>query len=236
VTDEQPTVTTNRIEKTFELRVAPARAWELFADSHERSQWEALEYEIDPRPGGVVRWSLPGIESNGHVEEAEPEKVLRHVESSGPHSGCEITVTFEATDSGTRVSITHAGFGSADEWDEWLDGTSLGWDQAIADLFLYVETGVPARRFATRMHPPGMTMTERPAGLEVRTVAPGQLADHAGLQPGDLILRVAGTPVFTIRELWVLMREHTQGEELTVDYVRNRERGHGVGMLTGDWH
>jgi S1-C subfamily serine protease len=144
-------------------------------------------------------------------------------------------VTFEATDTGTRVSITHAGFGSADAWDEWLDGTSLGWDQAIADLYLYVETGVPARRFATRMHPPGMTMTERPAGLEVRTVTPGQLADRAGLQPGDLILRVADTPVFTIRELWVLMREHSQGEALTVDYVRDREQGHGVGVLTGNW-
>jgi uncharacterized protein YndB with AHSA1/START domain len=226
---------TDKIEKTFELRVSPARAWELFADSHERSQWEALEYEIEPTPGGQVRWSLPGIETTGRVEEAVPEKLLRHVESSGPHSGCEITVTFEATDEGTRISITHAGFGSAQGWDEWLDGTSLGWEQAIADLFLYVETGVPARRFATRMHPPGMTMTERRAGLEVRTVAPGQLADQAGLRPGDLILRVGGTPVFTIRELWVLMREHAAGDALTVDYVRDRERRHGAGVLSGDW-
>ncbi len=226
---------TNRIEKTFELQVSPARAWELFADSQERSQWEALEYEIDPRPGGEVRWSLPGIETTGHVEEAVPEKMLRHVESSGPHSGCEITVTFEATDHGTRVCITHAGFGSADGWDEWLDGTSLGWDQAIADLFAYVETGVPARRFATRMQPPGMTMRERAAGLEVRTVTPGQLADRAGLQPGDLLLRVGDTPVFTIRELWVLMREHQPGEALAVEYVRNGERGRGTGVLTGDW-
>ena len=224
---------TAKMQKTFTVAVSPERAWQAFADSHERSQWEAAEYEIDARPGGRVHWTLPGIESSGRVEEADRPHRLRHIEFDGPHTGSEITVTFEAVGEGTRIVITHAGFGSAEHWDEWLEGTELGWSQAIADLIVYLRTGVPARRFVAETQSPGMTMTDTDAGVEVCTVASGGLADGAGLQAGDLLLRVGGVPVFSIAELWVLMREHRAGTELTVEYVRARERCHGRGALTG---
>ena len=66
---------TRKIEKTFTVAVPVERAWEAFADSHERSQWEAAEFVIDPRPGGAVRWVLPGIETTGRVEEVDLEYV-----------------------------------------------------------------------------------------------------------------------------------------------------------------
>ena len=80
------TVTKN-VERTFTVVVPVARAWEAFADSHERSQWEAVEYEIDPRPGGLLRWTLPGIEATGRVEEVQVHHLLRHIELTGPHAG-----------------------------------------------------------------------------------------------------------------------------------------------------
>jgi uncharacterized protein YndB with AHSA1/START domain len=102
---------TKKVEKTFTVAVPVARAWEAFADSHERSQWEAVEYEIDPRPGGLLRWTLPGIEATGRVEEVQVHHLLRHTELTGPHAGCEVTVGFEEVTGGTRITITHAGFG-----------------------------------------------------------------------------------------------------------------------------
>ncbi len=222
---------TPRVEKTFTVAVPIERAWEAFADSHERSQWEAAEYEIDPRPGGLVRWVLPGVEATGRVEEAEPHRLLRHTEVTGPHAGCEVTIAFEEVRGGTRIIITHSGFGSADAWDEWLEGTSLGWSQAIADLILYLRTGVAARRFITEMQSPGMTMTDTDAGVEVCGVTAGGLADVAGLRPGDVLIRVGGVPVFTIAELWVLMRAHSAGTSLDLEYVHECERRHGVGVL-----
>jgi uncharacterized protein YndB with AHSA1/START domain len=224
---------TRKVEKVFTVAVPIERAWSAFADSHERSQWEAVEYEIDARPGGIVHWKLPGIETHGRVEEADPPRLLRHVESHGPHAGSEITVTFEEVPAGTRIVVTHAGFGSAENWEEWLEGTSLGWTQAIADLFAYLRTGVPARRFVAEMQSPGMTMADTDAGIEVCSVANDGMAASAGLQPGDLLLRVAGVPVFTIAELWVLMREHGAGTVIEVEYVRERERCQGRGVLSG---
>ncbi len=221
-----------KVAKTFVVAVPVERAWSAFADSHERSQWEAAEYEIDPCPGGLVRWTLPGIEATGRVEEVDSMRLLRHTEVTGPHSGCEITVTFEAVDGGTRINITHAGFGSSENWDEWLEDTSLGWSQAIADLIAYLHTGVNARRFVTEMQSPGMGMTDTDAGIEVVKVASGGFADQAGLRSGDLILRVGGVPVFAVAELWVLLREHAAGSALSVEYVRDRERHGGRGTLT----
>jgi uncharacterized protein YndB with AHSA1/START domain len=222
-----------RFERTFTIAVPVQRAWQAFADGHERSQWEAVSYEIDPVPGGRVHWTLPGVEAEGEVVEAVPNRVLRHVERGGPHADSEVTVTFEAVDDGTRVTITHAGFGGAEDWDEWLEGTTLGWTQAIADLLVYLETGVPARRFVTQTHSPGMTMRDTPGGVEVLTVSPGTLADQAGMAPGDLVLRVGGVPVFTIAELWVLMREHGPKTQLDVEYIRSGERLFGAGRIKG---
>ena len=112
-------------------------------------------------------------------------------------------------------------------WDEWLEGTAIGWRQAIADLVVYLRTGVPARRFVAAMHSPGMTMRDTDAGVEVAASRPATLADQAGLAAGDLLLRVGGVPVFAITDVWVLMREHGPGTELEIEYVRSDERRHG---------
>ncbi len=218
-----------KVEKTFEVAVPVARAWQAFADSRERSQWEAVEFEIDPRPGGRVRWTLPGWEAQGRVEEVEPERLLRHTESAGPHAETEVTVRLEPVESGTRISITHAGI--PDDGPGDVESTSLGWSQAIADLTVYLERGVTADRFVRRMLNPGMQTTETPAGLEVRTVEPGGFADQAGLRPGDLLLALGGVPIYTRPELWVLMRERAPGDKLTAEYVRASERLSGTGML-----
>ena len=218
-----------RVEKIFEVAVPVARAWQAFADSRERSQWEAVEFEIDPRPGGRVRWTLPGYEAHGRVEEVEPERLLRHTEGAGPHAETEVTVRLQPVEGGTRISITHSGI--PDEGPGDVESTSLGWSQAIADLVAYLERGVPAGRFVRRMLYPGMQIAQTPAGLEVRTVDPGGFADQAGLRPGDLLLALGGAPIYTRPELWVLMRQHAPGDKLTAEYVRAGERLSGTGVL-----
>jgi uncharacterized protein YndB with AHSA1/START domain len=220
------------IEKVFTVAVPVERAWAAFADGAERSKWEASVYDIDARPGGAVHWELPGITSDGRVEEVVEHRLLRHVELDGPHARAEITVSFEDLGTSTRVTITHAGFGDGDGWDEWLEGTSIGWTQAIADLIVYLETGVAPHRFTDAMQYPGMTMNDVPGGVAVRDVAMGLAAD-AGLQAGDIVLRVDGVPVYAITDVWVLMRERKAGEQVTVEYVRGGERRTGQGTLTG---
>jgi uncharacterized protein YndB with AHSA1/START domain len=220
------------IEKVFTVAVPRARVWRAFTDSHERSQWEAEVYEIDPVPGGKVHWILPGIEAHGVVEEVEPYERLSHREGDGPHGGSLITVTLEDAGTGTKVTITHAGFG--DGWDEWFEGTSLGWSHAIADLVCYLTTGVAARRFNAGMRSPGMTMRDTLAGVVVDDVQPDGLAAGAGLATGDLLLELGGVTVFTISDVWVVMRRARDGEVLEVVAVRDGGRVTGSGAA-GSW-
>ena len=79
-----------------------------------------------------------------------------------------------------------------------------------------------------------MRSTDTPAGIVVQAVVPGGLADQAGLQPDDIVLTVGGAPVFTLPELWVLLREHTLGEALEFEYVRNGQRCNGKGTMLAD--
>jgi uncharacterized protein YndB with AHSA1/START domain len=216
---------------TFVVGVPVARAWRAFADGEQRSKWEALTFEIDPRPGGRVHWELPGLECDGRVEEVEEHRLLRHTELTGPHANSEVTVTFESVDAGTRISITHAGFGDSDAWRGALGGLSIGWSQAVADLVLYLRTGIPARRFTVILGDPGAQLVDTPAGVEVGEIAPGGCADQAGMRRGDVVLTACGVPVFTARELWVMLRARGPKGAFDFEYVRGTERRAGAGTL-----
>jgi uncharacterized protein YndB with AHSA1/START domain len=222
-----------QVERRFLVPAPIARVWQLFADGRERAKWEALEYEIEPRVGARVYWRLPSFECEGRVIEVVPERLLRHSEDSGPHGQTEVTVRLEPEGEGTRVEVIHSGpgHGVGEAGEAMVEQVTLGWGQAIADLLFYVETGVPAQRFVRNMNHPGMLPRETPAGLVVGPVDDEGFAARAGLRPGDRMLALDGTPVFTIPELWVLMRRHRPGDKLSVEYVRDGERLAGSGVL-----
>lgn len=220
-----------KFTRTLEVRVPVERAWAAFTRTEERSQWEADPYEIDPRPGGAVRWVLPGIEAHGEVITVEPLKSIHHVERDGPHAGQETTVAFEECESGTRITVTHAGFGDGAEFDDALESTRLGWTQALTDLVAYLETGVAPRRFLTPWFDSGAQLRETPAGLLVVDVAAGGLADSAGLASGDLLITFAGVPVYTRGELVALLRASASADKIELEWIRDGERMAGSGPL-----
>ncbi len=222
-----------QVEQRFFVPAPVSRVWPLFADGSERSKWEAEEYEIEPRVGASVYWRIGELECRGRVEEVVPERLLRHTEGTGPHAMTEVSVRLEPEGEGTRVEVIHAGsgHGEGEAGEAMVEQVTLGWSQAIADLLFYVETGVVVKRFARLVHDPGMLVREKPSGLRVSQVDDEGFAARAGLRPGDRLLTVGGAPVFTIPELWVLMREHKPGDKLAVEYLRAGERSSGTGVL-----
>jgi uncharacterized protein YndB with AHSA1/START domain len=224
-------VSERAIEKRFVVAVPREQAWAAFTDQEQRRCWDAPDYEIDPRPGGKVRWRLepwPGIE--GEVVEADAPSRLRMTESSEvPGVMTDLTIRFESVDGGTRISITQAGFGDGPEWDAGFESHSRGWDMAIADLVLYLMDGTVARRFATPWRTTlGVAVLERPEGLRVVTVDPGGYADEVGLRAGDVVLRIGGVPIFWRTDLWCVQHAHSVGEPLAAEFARGGE------LLTGE--
>jgi serine protease Do len=61
-----------------------------------------------------------------------------------------------------------------------------------------------------------------PYGIVVEAVEPGSPADKAGLQPGDVITNVNGSPVHTGADLVNPIAQTPIGQSVTVRYVRNK--------------
>jgi uncharacterized protein YndB with AHSA1/START domain len=227
---------TDKLEKTFELAVPVERAWQVFTDPRELSAWAAGDgyKEFDARPGGRYVLSVEGMpDLEGQVLEAEPHRRLVYTEPPGILPGeTTVTVTFEATDSGTRVTVTQSGFGDGDDWLGHLESYGTGWDEALYDLHLYLRTGVAGKRFFTWQSTFGLFVRDTPAGAEVLKVQPGTLAERLGLRPGDLLLKVGNASIFSERDLGLLSREHPPGTEVELTYVRGGEVRSGAGALT----
>ena len=224
----------DHVEHTFVVAVPVERAWSAFTDSHERSQWEAPEYEIDPQPGGKLHWRIPPWPTvDGEVVEVDQNRRLVMTEGEGVIDGAtRITVTFESVDDGTRITVVQAGFGDGARWQDQLEGHHYGWERAIRDLVLYLETGLTSRRFfSTWQSDLGMCTIETVPGVRVTDVTPDGFAAEAGVAVGDLLLYFDGEPIFQRTDLWPFQRTRKPGERVEVDYARNGNRGHGSGTL-----
>ncbi len=215
----------DQVEHTFVVAVPVERAWSAFTDGHERSQWEAPEYEIDAQPGGKLHWRIPPWPTvEGEVLEVDPNRRLVMSEGEGILDGAtRITVTFESVDDGTRITVVQAGFGDGARWQDSLEGHHYGWERAIRDLALYLETGLPSRRFFTAWHCDlGMCTIETLPGVRVTEVLPDGFATDAGVTPGDVLLYIDGSPIFQRTDLWPFQISRAPGENLDVEYRARR--------------
>jgi uncharacterized protein YndB with AHSA1/START domain len=223
-----------RLEHAFVVAVPVERAWKAFTDATELSKWQAPEYDIDPRPGGKLRWTIPPWDTvDGEVLEVEPGRRLVIAEGEGVLDGStRVAITFEAVAAGTRITVVQSGFGTGAAWQDQLEGHRHGWARAIRDLVLYLETGVVAERFFHTWHCDlGMFLTETAAGVRVTEVAPGGWAEEAGVDVGDIVLYVGGVPIFERPDLWVFQTNRRPGDHLDIEVARDGTRVGGAGTL-----
>lgn len=154
----------------------------------------------------------------------EPLQCISWTEGPGLLPGeTEVTVTFQAHEGGTRITVTHAGFGDGAEWVGQLQGHAHGWSQVLADLVLYLETGVALRRSFTWRSRMGVVTADTPAGVTLARVHGGGAAAAAGLQAGDLLVQLGAAPLFDTADLWLTLAVYQPGEEVEAVVVRGRE-------------
>jgi S1-C subfamily serine protease len=143
-----------------------------------------------------------------------------------------MTVTFEAMESGTRITITNAGFGEGEEWERDLENAMRGQAETVKDLILYLETGVA---FPRHHHGEkswiGFQAREVPAGLQVGPVQPGTFADRVGLRTGDILVELGGASVFGFAEVQFFTKEHAAGETADAAWIRDGDLMRGSAEL-----
>ncbi len=221
-------------EKTFVVSVPVERAWKAMTDPAELNKWF---FPFKVAEDGSTQTEILGEKRTTEVVEFEPLRMFRTRTTLTGREGWgilpgtrEMTVVFEAIEAGTRITITNSGFGETED----LSGVTRGQSETIADLILYMETGVafPRHHHGERSWI-GFSGREAPAGLEVVLVQPGTFADHLGLQAGDLLVELGGASVFGFAEVQFFTKEHEAGEEALAAWVRNGQLLRGSAQLGG---
>ena len=193
----EETVRDDGFEATFVVSTPRPEAWARLEGA--TPAFEALG---SARPG--QGW-IPGIEAPADELEVVPGERLRARKAVEPCKGTEIVLTMEDDATGTRITIVQSGFGSGfSSARPWL---AAGWYPILADLVIFFERGVSLGRHASMWWSLGCEVVETDEGLVVRgPIHAGGLADVAGLQDGDLILKLQGSPIVTVKDLSVLTR------------------------------
>ncbi len=174
-------------------------------------------------------WGLPGWGTTGSVIEVEAGVRLRVTKDTEPCKDTEIAVSLESVANGTKVLVVQSGF---PVWvKSSLESFTIGGDQIIADLLLYLDRGVVLSRHSMPWAFAGFSAREVGAGLEITAAFPGSYAENVGLAPGDLLLTLGGAPVFTHLGLQAVLRVLQQGQETEATWVRGREMQRATASL-----
>ena len=197
----------DRFEVVLEVDVSPEEAWAALtakrADGAEDSYW------------------LPGFEAPGDILEVDPGRLLRVRKAAEPCKGTEIAFLVEASGSGARVTVVQSGFPA---WvKRALEDFTFGWDEIVADLAVYLKHGVRAKRHVAPWAGSGLFTKTVQGGLKVVAVEPGSFGERAGMQRGDLLIKLGGAPMITRLQLSTMMRACRAGEEVEAVWARGRE-------------
>ena len=223
-------------EKTFSVRVPPERAFRAFTDPSELEQWFTPKFDSDAEegaPGVQAQAESPGGDVHFEVTQIKGDELLCYRQwAADPETGIDVTVVFEPVEGGTRITVTHAGFGG----DSILKSDSVrnGMFESYADLILYLDHGVsyPRHRDIHSDAWLGALFRDAGAGAEVSEVEADGFADQIGLHSGDILLQLGAGAVFGNREVMFFVREHDVGDEVEAVWAHDGSVHRGTGQLT----
>ena len=211
-------------KRTFMVAAPITRAWLAFTDPDERDAWMANPHAEKFETAEVT------------IGAADPPRRLSWSQRyAGLDGSYDTTVTFDEAPGGTRITILRSGFGESEEWRHYAHNTARGWDEMIADLALYLETAVRGARHFSLRSGLGATMLQAAAGVRITSVIPGGFAARAGMQAGDVLLRLNGASVVHLTDVAFIGREHDAGEIVEAEYVRGTTVLRSSAPLS-DWH
>lgn len=203
---------------------------EFVVDKSQEEVWQALQVENEVEPVWLSAFPrMPGFDTTGTVIEVDPPRLARATKESEPCKDTEIAITLESVDNGTKVIVVQSGFPAYVK--DALESFTIGGNQIINDLALYLQRGVSMSRHSLPWAFAGFTTREVDTGLEVAAVMPGFFGEKVGLEEGDLLMTLGEAPVFTQLDLQAMLRVFKAGDELAATWVRGSELQQGQAQL-----
>ena len=202
-----------------------------FAYSVERVYAAYCELEGPAEPVAGTSFTLTDAAGSlVEITDVRTNELIAYTQKQGDDVS-EMTIAFESSETGTRITVTRFGFGEGDAFEVLRESHMLGWTEGMQDLDLYLRSGVLRRRHLEDRCATGVMFKETHAGLEVRGVNPGSLGEQVGMQRGDLLLSIDGAVLYGRSELWLFQRLYEAGREVEVVFARNGEQHSARGRM-----
>lgn len=221
-----PAPATERVllhQKTYIVPAPIDKAWDAWTDPAKREIWFGRRGGgAKPAEATSTRYFQRGI-----------------VDHPGLPGATETTVIMAPAEGGTAVTQTMIGLGGKDVWRNSVD-PSGGIAEMMGDFALYLRTGVGFPRHthvalrAQRPHPNDFMAGVRdfPGGVEILDVSAGTLGAQAGMQPGDILVALNDTGIYSIRDLDVARLGLAPGDQAEVAWIRGDKVMRGSGRTT----
>lgn len=144
------------VERTIHVNAPADVLYELLTDAEHFAAWMATAAQLDPRPGGVIRWThLSGDSCSGRFVELVPGRRIvftygwERADVEIPPGSTTVEITLVPAGQGTTLRLVHRGLAGP-----MADAHSGGWAHYLGRLAKVAEGGDPGPdAFADRRVP-----------------------------------------------------------------------------------
>jgi uncharacterized protein YndB with AHSA1/START domain len=221
-----------------ELRIAapPDHVFTAFTNATSLREWLCDGAMVVPHPGGRIHlWWVSGYYATGEYTKVIPnERVSFTWRGRGEPGETRVRLAISPDGNGSLLQLAHKGVGTGKKWAEAAAAIERGWETGLENLRSVLETGHDLR-FTQRpmlgIMPDALTpeVAERlgvpvSRGTLVGGVVEGMGAQAAGLQGGDVIIRIGDDKTPDWAGLYAAVQGRRAGDEAEVTYYRGAEK------------
>ena len=235
ITEERAQTDTSSITVEKTVNAPPSEVYRAFVTPQALRDWFCNAAQVDARVDGRVylAWS-GGYQATGKFTRLERNKSIVYTwRGDGEESASEVSVEIEGNEEGgSSVRVTHSAPGAS---QEWLDEAKRDWTEGLESLQAMLEQGIDLRlarrpmfglngadivddELAERL---GLPVRE---GIRLTGLVEGMGAQRAGIQVGDVLVRLAGRPTTAFPHIGQALDKHRAGDTVDAEVYRDGEK------------
>ncbi len=214
-----------------------SEVYTAFTNATALCEWLCNVAQADAHQGGrLYLWWNSGYYASGEYTSLKPgERIIFSWHGRGEPGNTRVKVTLKPDGDSTLVTLMHSGLGGGKDWRQTAKSFRRGWEAGLDNLKFVLETGQDLR-FVRRpllgvsgldivtpeiSEKIGLPVTN---GLRISGLIDGMGAQAAGLQSGDIIVKLAGAKMTTHNHLWDILSNYHAGDQVKVVYYRDGQK------------
>jgi uncharacterized protein YndB with AHSA1/START domain len=221
----------------LDIEASPAEVFAAFTSASALCEWLCAVADAEPHKGGrIYLWWNNGYYASGeYLVLKYPEKIAFTWHGRNEPGQSQVRINLKSTPQGTQLTLLHSGLMDGKPWKSTIKAIRKGWKSNLPNLKSVVETGKDQRvlnrpllgisgaseYFSDGANAGGKTKSK---GILINDLLDGLGAQQAGLQPGDVILRIGRQKVTSLSMLASIMQGKIAGDTLLLTCLRNGEK------------